>query len=457
MASGDEQIERAYQPPTPDAGLSASPAGSTSLDPRLVWLHLVVLAVALALLAVSTTSMQIELFEPGAASTREAYAFVLLRHGLATPTLLMPVLLGLLPLLVLPCGTATQPRSARWLTYVGLVAWSIDVFSCLAVLELRVLPPLGILLYAAPLATVAYASSLVLSVVGGGGAGLGRMPVVSWGLVGSGVGAALAGVLGAYDTALSLDGATTTSVPPPEVMLIVLPVVLATAVVLIEARGHASISSRGLRAALAVMLIGMWGRYAAQVALGPEAEVGLALVDMLMVPVLLFALVRLGRSLVRSSPDAVSTAVLLALAATGGMGLTWKFRAALSADVHLHDTYFAVVPLHFAGGAVMLLLAAACFHWAPTLFGRTPRRFTGLAGVVTLGGGMLVSFAAMAVLGQQGMPRRYFTYVPQFESLHQCVGVGGLIASMGIVMICLALVTGRRVAAAAQPEGSAGV
>lgn len=447
MDDRGDSLAQAYQPSNAEAGPSAPIADST-LSVLVVRLHLVVLALALAWLVIPTTSMQVELFDPGPTSSRESYALALSKHAFVESTLLMPALIGLLPLFVLPWATATRSRGARGLLYLGFALWCVEVISCWAIFELRVLPPIAVFLYATPIATVAYAASLVLTLIGGGQPALHRMRALWSGLLLSGLAAMFVGILGAYDIALSMEGSTTQaklSVSPPDLVLVGLPVMLAAEVALIQARAGASVPTRGL----GVVLVGTWGSYAAEVALapGPEAELGLALIDVLVALVLLFALVRLGRLLASSLLDPVALAVSLALVATAGMGITWTLLATLSPDVHLHDTYLVLAPLHFTGTATVLLLVAACLHRAPALFGREPRRGMGRAGVLALGGGLLTSSVAMAVLGQQGMPRRYFTYIPQFQDLHQCVGLGGLLAAVGLVLVVLAFATGRRATA----------
>ncbi len=49
-------------------------------------------------------------------------------------------------------------------------------------------------------------------------------------------------------------------------------------------------------------------------------------------------------------------------------------------------------------------------------------------------------FFPMFLLGFKGMPRRYFTYLPEFESLHQLSTVGSWILATGILIVVWALV-----------------
>jgi cytochrome c oxidase subunit 1 len=50
----------------------------------------------------------------------------------------------------------------------------------------------------------------------------------------------------------------------------------------------------------------------------------------------------------------------------------------------------------------------------------------------------------MIILGLQGMPRRYYDYLPQFTSLNQLSTVGSWILSIGIILMLYNLIVGMR-------------
>jgi hypothetical protein len=450
MAGESDPLERAYEPPAEIARPSAAQREPSLPDFRLVRLHLLVLAIAMVILVAVTAGMQLELWDPGPTFTPEVYDHGFTVHGISPFTLLLPLLLGVLPMLVLP---GSQMRFPAWVAWPALVMWGVSVVPWWVGIE-----PLATTLWLALVVVVSgasglYALGVVLAVIGGGWAVFRRAPVIRIALVLGSVGIVLAMVLLYAPRVLGPIGLAGPDLP--DALLLVLMVM---AVGLVEQRWGVTISTLRFDVAFATVLVGIWGIYAAQAVLGPAVEVDAVagLSSLVLVPVLLYLLLRIGRPAIASLPDPAGVAVLLALASLAGMGLTWRFLGILSRDVHLHDTYFVLVPLHLAGTAALLLLVAACLHWSPALFRREPRRALAIAGVLGLGGGMLVSFVTMAVLGQQGMPRRYYTYVPQFQSLHQWIGLGGLVAAMGIVLVFLAFATGRRSAAPAQPEGTAG-
>lgn len=442
MGTPDDPIERAYRPPTEVAGPSPSPADSVLPDVRVVQLHLVVLAVAMGMVVTVTAMMQVELLDPAPEYfSARAYNELFTLHGVGSLLVLLPVLLGVLPMLVLPSQLGV--RFPAWVAWPALGLWGVVAAPWWTASVGLVEPsrePWPYLLVTAAMGL--HGVGLVLAVLGSGWAAFWRTPARCLGLVFGGAGAVAFVVLG-----LTLHVLGSPSIPPPELTDAVLPVIVVIMAGLVERHTGVAISGRWLGVTLALVLVGVWGGYAAQVSAPSE---GLSmLVGMLgfaLAAMLLYAIVRFGRMLGRATLDAVTVALALALVSFAGMVLLRRFLGTLSPDVHLHDTYFAVAPMHLAGTTALLLLVAACFQHAAALFGRTPRRTLGIAGALALGGGMLTSFGAMARLGQQGMPRRYSTYVPQFEGGFEWMGLGGALAVVGLVMVILAISTGRRVA-----------
>lgn len=435
MEGPADPLARAYQPPAAPAE-AATVREPPSLDARLVRLHLLVLAIALVLLAITTAGMQLELWDPGPTLTALAYNRSFTTHGVTTFTLLLPALLGILPLLVLPGAGLRVPP---WVAWPALGLWAAIVVPWWAWID-PFTEPTPWLVATSSMCGVPclYAVGLVLAAIGGRRPAFGR--VAALGLVLGGVGAVLAMVLSLLQQFLGPLPIASPSLPDT-----MLPVLVTMAVGIVEQQRGTTVANRRFAVAFAVLLLGLSVIYGIQAPLSPGVEVDIGateLSNLMLSPVLLYVLFRVARPLLAASPEPAGIAVLLALVSMAGMGLTWRFLGTLSGDVHLHDTWFVLVPLHLTGAATLLLLVAACFQWSPALLGRTPRRVVGLTGVLGLGGGLLISSVAMAMLGQQGMPRRYFTYVPQFQSLHQWVGVGGLIAAVGLALIVVALATG---------------
>lgn len=117
-------------------------------------------------------------------------------------------------------------------------------------------------------------------------------------------------------------------------------------------------------------------------------------------------------------------------------GLTGIMVGALAVDVHMHDTYFVVAHFHYVmmGGNVIALLGGL-YYWWPKMFGKMYNERVGQIAAVLVFIGFNVTFFPQFVLGSQGMPRRYFDYLPEFESLHALSTVGSWILGLGLLMV----------------------
>jgi len=130
-------------------------------------------------------------------------------------------------------------------------------------------------------------------------------------------------------------------------------------------------------------------------------------------------------------------------------GLTGIFLGALSVDVHLHDTYFVVAHFHYVMmGGTIIAFVGGLHHWWPKMFGVMYDEVWGKRGVLLVFVGFNMTFFNQFVMGQQGMPRRYHSYVPQFQQQHVLSTVGAYILLVGFLMIAIylahSLVSGKK-------------
>lgn len=100
-------------------------------------------------------------------------------------------------------------------------------------------------------------------------------------------------------------------------------------------------------------------------------------------------------------------------------GMTGVAVATQSLDVHWHDTYFVVAHFHFimVGSAVTGFLAA-WHYWFPKMFGYMYNERMGLLTAALVFMGFFLSFFPQFLLGNAGMPRRYYSYPEEFRSLN---------------------------------------
>lgn len=113
-------------------------------------------------------------------------------------------------------------------------------------------------------------------------------------------------------------------------------------------------------------------------------------------------------------------------------GLTGVFLATLPIDVHMTDTYFVVAHFHYVmvGGTLMGLMAGL-HYWFPKMFGKMYSEASARIAWFLIVVGFNVTFFPQFILGAQGMPRRYWDYLPEFTTLNQISTVGSWFIAAG--------------------------
>ncbi len=116
-------------------------------------------------------------------------------------------------------------------------------------------------------------------------------------------------------------------------------------------------------------------------------------------------------------------------------GVTGLFLATIATDINLHDTYFVVAHFHYVmmGGAGIALFGGM-HHWWPKMFGKMYNEKAGIAGFIFVFIGFNTTFFIQFLMGSQGMPRRYATYVPEFTIYHQISTVGSWLLLIGFLI-----------------------
>lgn len=124
-------------------------------------------------------------------------------------------------------------------------------------------------------------------------------------------------------------------------------------------------------------------------------------------------------------------------------GLTGLIVGSLATDIHLHDTYFVVAHFHFVVfGGTGFIFFAALHYWFPKMFGKM---YNEKISQICVGGmtfGFMMLYFPFFILGYQGMPRRYYDYLPEFTTLHIVSTVGSWILVASILLLIWNLIKG---------------
>jgi cytochrome c oxidase subunit 1 len=124
-------------------------------------------------------------------------------------------------------------------------------------------------------------------------------------------------------------------------------------------------------------------------------------------------------------------------------GVTGIMLATTAMDVHFHDTYFVVAHFHYVmvGGTLMAIMGGI-YYWFPKMFGRMYNEFWARITFVLIFIGFNVTFFPQFILGAMGMPRRYFDYLPAYESLNKISSIGAWTIGVGFLIALFVILHG---------------
>ena len=126
-------------------------------------------------------------------------------------------------------------------------------------------------------------------------------------------------------------------------------------------------------------------------------------------------------------------------------GTTGLILGSVASNIQVHDTAFVVAHFHYIiFGGMGFAFFAAIHYWFPKMYGKMYNFKVANIGSFLLFVGFNILYFPQFIIGYQGMPRRYFDYLPQFQWGQIISLIGGFILFAGLIVMVTNLIKGAR-------------
>ena len=117
-------------------------------------------------------------------------------------------------------------------------------------------------------------------------------------------------------------------------------------------------------------------------------------------------------------------------------GITGLVLGVLSTNIHVHDTYYVVAHFHYVMvGSTAVAFVGGLHYWWPKIFGKMYSEKAGITTFFVIFLGFNLTYLPQFLMGAKGMPRRYYTYLKEFQIYHELSTYGTWVLTLGVLMM----------------------
>jgi len=91
------------------------------------------------------------------------------------------------------------------------------------------------------------------------------------------------------------------------------------------------------------------------------------------------------------------------------------------------------------GGTIMAFIGGI-YYWWPKMTGKMYSEIWGQIGAIIVFIGFNATFFIKFFMGSQGMPRRYYNYIEQFQPYQKIATIGSWILTIGMIIVLFNLI-----------------